>query len=104
MYRNRTKVYCRVNERDMDAIWTERESSYNHNYWWRPENNPQNSLGYADAEGNLQCGITQNYEEGTPEERQPCPHIDIDGHRHQINPCRTWIERAFLRFFELDHR
>ena len=69
-------------------------------YWIKPKSNEDTGRRYADSKGLLQCGIIH----GTPNPMQDCKQKKKgDKVPHEINPCRTYFERALLELFELDH-
>ena len=70
------------------------------NYWIKSKSNEDTGRRYADSKGLLQCGIIH----GTPNPMQDCKQKKKgDKVPHEINPCRTYLERALLELFELDH-
>ena len=71
-------------------------------YWIKPKSNENTGPRYADSKGLLQCGIIHT--DGALNQKQECKQKK-KGNKfpHEINPCRTYLERALLELFELDH-
>ena len=71
-------------------------------YWIKPKSNENSDRKYADSKGLLQCGII--HIDGTLNQMQECKQKKKENQfPHEINPCRTYLERALLELFELDH-
>ena len=103
MFKNRTKNYCLLNkEQKKDPIKSEiLQKIFNEICQRRDDQdcdvfiNRRKQMTFANRKGMLYCGAV--YEEGKETIRKHCQST------HQINPCRTYIERCLLSLFELDH-
>ena len=73
-----------------------------YDYWIKPTSNENTGQRYADSKGLLQCGII--HIDSTVNQMQECKQKKEENKfPHEINPCRTYLERALLELFELDH-
>ena len=71
-------------------------------YWIKPKSNENTGPRYANSKGLLQCGIIHT--DGALNQKQECKQKKKENKfPHEINPCRTYLERALLELFELDH-
>ena len=72
-------------------------------YWIKPKSSENMGPRYADSKGLLQCGII--HKDGALNQKQKCKQKTEEENKvpHEFNPCRTYLERALLELFELDH-
>ena len=100
MFKDRTKNYCKTKKEGiMKTIYKEileNRSDKNCDVWAKSGHNQENPC-YADKDGLIQCGIV--HDKGKRKMKQKCKYHST----HQINPFCSYIERAFLWLFELDH-
>ena len=101
MFKDRYKNYCKIRTNNAvvknvlkEVIKKRDEEDYN--VWVKPGCIKQNEH-YANQDGVIKCGMI--YNSGREELKQACK----DKYPHRINPFRTYIERALLWLFELDH-